>query len=125
MSVHVFHAAFGSVFSLVATVDTNDLDDAYTKTNNITDNWVNNSGVNAVNLLESPNGLKGHRSTSIDDFMVKDGVAYRVAVFGFDKVEDEKEYYINLSIGGGDIIETTIPGKKLIEIMKKMIDRGY
>jgi hypothetical protein len=63
---------------LVAVVNTNDLEEAYRLTNHIDESWYYNRGVTCHNFKA--------RSTSVGDFMEKDGTWYVVAMCGFEAV---------------------------------------
>lgn len=66
-------------YSLVAAVDTDDLDEAYYLTNHIDHSWYENKGVTVY--VES-------RSTSVGDVLVtNDGTMYIVAMIGFTVLE--------------------------------------
>lgn len=62
----------------VANVYTDDLEEAYRLTNTIDTVWWENKGVDTIR--------GGYRSTSMGDYMDRDGVVYQVAAVGFVKV---------------------------------------
>jgi hypothetical protein len=64
--------------TLVARVDTNELDDAYRLTNHIDSDWQENPGVEAVG-----DAGKGARSTSVGDVLEMNDGYWMVASFGF------------------------------------------
>jgi hypothetical protein len=66
-------------FSLVATVDTNDINHAFALTQHVEDSWTNNDRVNA-----EPGE---HRSTSVGDVLVCDGETYRCENVGWTKLD--------------------------------------
>ena len=68
---------------LVAEVDTNDLDEAYRLTNNITNSWIINKGVKAVEGVQ-------HRSTSVGDLLECNGKSYVVESVGFRELTPEE-----------------------------------
>jgi hypothetical protein len=76
---------FPDAFMLVATVDTDDLEVAWERTNTIERAWVVNDGVQVFNA-KNPHG--GHRSTSMGDVMVKDGEAFVAVSVGFQSIGD-------------------------------------
>ena len=62
-------------YHLVAIISSDDINDGFKLTNHIEDDWRKNEGVIA---------LPGeHRSTSVGDIIVKDGVTSIVSSFGF------------------------------------------
>ena len=63
---------------LVAEVMDDDLEVAYMLTNHIDESWWKHPNVKCI---------KESRSTSVGDFMVKDGEWYIVAPVGFDKID--------------------------------------
>jgi hypothetical protein len=67
-------------FTLVAKVNTNDLEEAYRLTNTVDHYWWENEGVNAV--------ITKTRSTSVGDVMLdhKDGKFHAVASCGFAEI---------------------------------------
>ena len=67
--------------TLVAVVDTNDLEEAYKLTNHIDHKWWLNNEV--VKVKES-------RSTSVGDIMVRNGKTYQVCTFSFTELSDYK-----------------------------------
>lgn len=72
-------------YKLVATVDSNDLEVAFDRTNNIDSAWPNNELVTAE---LNPNG---HRSTSSGDVMVnEDGQIFTVSTVGFKPMFEPK-----------------------------------
>ena len=99
MQVQVIHKAFEDTPVHIATVDVSDLKNlsrmdqleyAYRWTQNIMDSWSHPSGVQDKNprvTVEVPVEKYGHRSTSMGDEMVVEGVAYRVAACGFERKE--------------------------------------
>ena len=68
---------------LVAEVDTDDLDEAFRLTNNITHLWVINKGVKAVEGVQ-------HRSTSVGDLLEWNGKSYVVESVGFRELTSEE-----------------------------------
>ena len=64
----------------VATVATDDLEEAYGLTQNFTSSWINNKGVKSYGTGEK-------RSTSVGDVLWHEGKAYLVAFVGFVKVD--------------------------------------
>lgn len=70
--------------SLVAEVNTDNLNTAYRDTNTIDQYWWENQGV--TRKFEG----EGCRSTSVGDVMEKDGEFFVVAMCGFEKLEDFK-----------------------------------
>ena len=64
----------------VADVDTDDLDEAYSLTQNLHRNWVFNEGV--ARLGDAP----GYRSTSVGDLMARGDSVYVVEEAGFRKL---------------------------------------
>ena len=68
---------------LVAEVDTDDLDEAFRLTNNITHLWVINKGVRAVESVQ-------HRSTSVGDLLEWNDKIYVVESFGFRELTSEE-----------------------------------
>lgn len=71
------------VFELVATVDTESLDEAYQLTNNIDNSWITNPGVDPLYAQDK-------RSTSVGD-LLRDGQGdyYVVESAGFRKLNFE------------------------------------
>lgn len=67
---------------LVAEVKTTDLEEAYMLTNHIDSEWWSHPNVRLI---------KKSRSTSVGDFMERDGSWYMVAVAGFKKVAGVKK----------------------------------
>lgn len=75
-------------YSLVAIVSSDDINDGFKLTNHIEDDWRNNAGVIA---------LPGeHRSTSVGDIIVQDGVTHIVSKVGFTPLTSANS---NLSLG--------------------------
>jgi len=66
---------FPKDYTFVATVNTDDMEVAFERTNTIDCPWWKNEGLLALTPC--------CRSTSVGDVMVKDGVAYLVQVSGF------------------------------------------
>ena len=66
---------------LVANVDTNDLNKAFSLTNHIETDWRENEGVTFVGKFNS-------RSTSVGDVFELDGVRHVVAACGFIAIEN-------------------------------------
>lgn len=64
-------------YVLAATVDTDDFNVAYDRTNNIDKSWTENKGV------EVGFGSPSLRSTSMGDMLVRETERVTVAVFGF------------------------------------------
>jgi len=78
----IFLAAMGYTF--VATVETNDLDTAYTETNHIDWAWWENPTIQEYDIRKSK------RSTSVGDMLVKeDGSRWIVASVGFEKLGED------------------------------------
>lgn len=77
--------------TLVAEVDTNDLEEAFKLTNHIDCNWSDNKTVKTINPS---------RSTSMGDVLVKDNQRYVVSDFGFEKLSNGRynRYYYNPSL---------------------------
>lgn len=71
------------VYGLAATVETDDLDDAYERTNHIDKDWCTNRGV-----TRPEHGSR--RSTSVGDLLIDThtGERHVVASIGFNKLED-------------------------------------
>lgn len=67
-----------SLYSLVATVNTNDLDEAFELTNHLDKNWSENDKVDAVS--------SSVRSTMVGDLMEIDEEFYIVLALGFKKL---------------------------------------
>lgn len=65
-------------YSLVAEVDTDDLDVAYQKTNHIDSTWTDNDLVTAIGYE--------HRSSHIGDIFELGDDLYVIASIGFDKI---------------------------------------
>lgn len=103
--IQVYHRDFETnTETLVAEVLTDNLETAYHMTQNFNGSWSKTRMVFDQNdrLVKNPdfhpevqvmaplhvrNGREyGLRSTSVNDTMVKDGVKYRVAMFGFKEV---------------------------------------
>ena len=76
---------FPDAFMLVATVDTDDLEVAWERTNTIDRAWVVNDGVQVFNA-KNPHG--GHRSTSMGDVCVLNGEAFVAVSVGFQSIGD-------------------------------------
>lgn len=72
--------AMGISYTIVAEVNTDDLEDAYERTNTINRLWWFNTGVTKMFKGE------GCRSTSMGDLMFRNGKTYVVAAFGFEEV---------------------------------------
>ena len=66
---------------LVAEVNTNDLETAYMLTNHIDEDWYTHPDVKCI---------RQSRSTSVGDFMVKDGRWWVVDGIGFKRVYSDK-----------------------------------
>jgi hypothetical protein len=64
----------------VASVDTDDLDVAWDRTNHIDDSWQKNADV-----IVAPMGERA-RSSMVGDVFIRDGVAHCVAPFGFEQL---------------------------------------
>ena len=104
--VAVIHSAFEDAPNTVAFVEVGDrtgddaLEYAYRWTNNVMGSWSikqefldghengdYNEDVTVMAALPEYNGRKmGLRSTSMGDYMLLDGVKYRVAMVGFEEV---------------------------------------
>ncbi|CAN7769917.1 hypothetical protein LJR290_007470 [Variovorax sp. LjRoot290] len=69
----------GLSFELVAEVEGEDLDRAFSATNHIDSDWSTNRDVKV--MTRNP-----RRSTSVGDLVVRDGVTYVVDKFGFSKI---------------------------------------
>lgn len=67
----------------VAVIDTNDLNEAFTLTQNINSSWTV--------LPQVKTDLKECRSTSAGDVLIKDGKFFLIAIAGFKKI-DIKDY---------------------------------
>jgi len=65
-------------YESVAFVDTQDLEEAYMKTNHMEQSWTENEGVKAL--------VERTRSTSVGDIIMKADGMYIVASHGFDKL---------------------------------------
>lgn len=72
----------GMTLSLVATVDTDDLEEGYRLTNNIDHPWPENEGVKC--LTDKP------RSTSVGDMLQKGGSYYLVESCRFRELTNEE-----------------------------------
>jgi len=102
MQIKVIHKAFEDTATHVATVSaphavvTEALEFAYRYTNNIDGSWSMKIGSDANDAVEvvaplytDADGKQwGHRSTSVGDVMIVEGVEYTVSGFGFTKVEE-------------------------------------
>lgn len=66
-------------YTLVAEVDTNDMDDVFRLTNHISHSWTENEEVTAV--------IERVRSTSVGDILVNDNGTFIVAGCGFEQLE--------------------------------------
>jgi hypothetical protein len=64
-------------YTLVAIVDTDDLNKAYELTNHIDSDWYYNKGVT---------GIRRTRSTSVGDMMILDNKIYIVERMGFKEI---------------------------------------
>ena len=98
--IQVFHAAFESKPTLVATVTSNecdihaDLENAFQWTQNVYDSWSmkglrdgNKNVVVEADLNEINGEVWGIRSTSIGDFMIVNNEAWEVDYIGFRRLE--------------------------------------
>jgi len=74
----------------VAIVDTDELEEAYQKTNNIDTPWVTNAKV-MVNIRV----INGTRSTSVGDFLLRDSILYVVGAVGFVQLSNAYDVYRN------------------------------
>jgi hypothetical protein len=74
-------------YHAVATVDTDDLDEAFRLTNTIDTPWWENDGVAVVSPVRCTK-LWGMRSTSVGDVMIRHNVCWIVAAAGFALVTD-------------------------------------
>lgn len=77
------HSIFPNDFSKVADIDTDDLDEAYSLSQNVTASWACNNEVKS--------DLKQCRSTSMGDILEKAGEYFIVDMFGFKKIELKAE----------------------------------
>ena len=101
MQIKVIHKAFEDTATHVATVSaphavvTEALEFAYRYTNNIDGSWSMKIGSDANDAVEvvaplytDADGKQwGHRSTSVGDVMIVEGVEYTVSGFGFTQKE--------------------------------------
>lgn len=86
----------------VANVETDDLEDAWEKTNNIEGSWSfgkyipgygDNPDYSPLVEVVAPlpvndmGETRGHRSAMVGDIFVKGGVKFKVAAMGFEEVE--------------------------------------
>jgi len=101
IKVHFFDRDNGDLVH-VADVDTDDLEVAWRRTNNVGGSWsrgeyfggVKNPDYSPLVKVLEPlpvyDGVTyGHRSAMVDDIFEKDGVRYRVAPFGFEEIEGD------------------------------------
>ena len=98
--VAVIHSAFEETPRTVAFVEVGNvevlgvdqaLEYAYQKTNNITSSWSRVAQKDVTVMAALPVSKRtgetmGLRSTSMGDFMVLEGVKYKVTVFGFEAI---------------------------------------
>lgn len=98
--VAVIHSAFEETPCTVAFVEVGNvevlgvdqaLEYAYQKTNNIVGSWSRDAQKDVTVIAELPVSKRtgetmGLRSTSMGDFMVLEGVKYKVSGFGFEAV---------------------------------------
>lgn len=70
----------------VATVFTNDLDEAFRLTNHIDKSWHENERVKVI---------KKSRSTSVGDVLLYEGVMYVVAPVGFLSIDGDKDFTLS------------------------------
>jgi hypothetical protein len=86
-------------FEYVAEVETEDLDQAYTDTNNIDKAWSTNTNVKAVR--------RENRSTSVGDLLEKESKFFLVLDEGFRELSREEECTITFYLRGGSMKEAT------------------
>jgi hypothetical protein len=92
VSLAVKYAKAGLYYK-VAEINTDSLDVAFHDTNHIDHDWTTNKSVKLLGPADGldPDDVQGpspsHRSTSVGDLMVKDGVTYMVSNFGFKTLE--------------------------------------
>lgn len=82
-------------YVLTARVDTDNLEAAWRKTNNVDSSWSldPNPGVTVIADLPHRAGRSyGHRSAMVGDVFVRDGEAFYVAAFGFEPVDLSRKH---------------------------------
>lgn len=76
----IFNGKYAELsYSKVANVESEDLEMAFELTNSIDSYWGENEGVEDL--------TDGSRSTSVGDFMIKDGGYHAVSSFGFTRFD--------------------------------------
>ena len=99
MQIEVIHSAFEEEAEHVANVAAphDDVDEAlehaFRYTNNVDGSWALKIGEDASDTVEVVKPIqngRGHRSTSVGDYMRVDGQLYIVASMGFEKVDEIK-----------------------------------